>query len=362
MKGSCRHVRYVDQGIADKLSVNHQFLGKNITKKWKAVKKGPVKVAPSLDATFVLGPQLLTPLKKAENWVFQSNEWGAQEKYDGKRIILDCRTEKAIALNRKGKECEIPSLVEKAAWGSLGPSGLGTKIGCVVDGELIGNHYVIFDLLVYCGKDFRNLSYKQRHAVLTGIGTLPPMKYQNETLWVAPLVTSTDAKLALFKQLHKDGREGIVFKKLSAQHFAGRNTDQYKYKFYKTISCITLGGTTKSSIRLGLYKSPKKTFDSWIFVGKCTIPQGTPIPTAGTVVEIKYLYAYKGGCLYQPSFLGVRDDVEADSLAQLKYKAEDEDDEPVGKTLKEVLVDTEQEPSDDEPKTIGQLKRRIQWK
>jgi hypothetical protein len=50
------------------------------------------------------------------------------------------------------------------------------------------------------------------------------------------------------------------------------------------------------------------------------------------------LYAYKGGSLYQPVYLGVRDDVGADCLADLKYKseaggglvaAEDEPENPV---------------------------------
>lgn len=41
-------------------------------------------------------------------------------------------------------------------------------------------------------------------------------------------------------------------------------------------------------------------------------------------VEIRYLYAYKGGSLYQPAFLGERDDIPAEEcvLSQLKYKPE----------------------------------------
>ena len=48
-----------------------------------------------------------------------------------------------------------------------------------------------------------------------------------------------------------------------------------------------------------------------------------PIPPAGTIVEVRYLYAYPGGRLYQPVYLGPRDDVPpvACSMSQLKIKA-----------------------------------------
>jgi len=41
-------------------------------------------------------------------------------------------------------------------------------------------------------------------------------------------------------------------------------------------------------------------------------------------LEIKYLYAYKGGKLIQQSLLGIRDDVSPNECTtkQLKYKAE----------------------------------------
>ena len=47
------------------------------------------------------------------------------------------------------------------------------------------------------------------------------------------------------------------------------------------------------------------------------------IPKHGDVVEIRYLYAYEGGSLFQPVYLGVRDDLdkEACKIEQLKYKS-----------------------------------------
>ena len=59
-------------------------------------------------------------------------------------------------------------------------------------------------------------------------------------------------------------------------------------------------------------------------VGNVTIPANCEIPQKGDLVEVRYLYAYKGGSLYQPTYLGKRSDVDEDEcvLNQLKYKAE----------------------------------------
>lgn len=61
-----------------------------------------------------------------------------------------------------------------------------------------------------------------------------------------------------------------------------------------------------------------------VAVGNVTIPPNKALPTAGALVEIRYLYAYKGGSLYQATYLGERDDLEVGDcvLGQLKYKAE----------------------------------------
>ena len=64
--------------------------------------------------------------------------------------------------------------------------------------------------------------------------------------------------------------------------------------------------------------------ENWISVGNVTISPNQDIPNEGEIIEVRYLYAYPGGSLYQPTYLGVRldaDDEDCD-CAQLKYKAE----------------------------------------
>jgi len=62
-------------------------------------------------------------------------------------------------------------------------------------------------------------------------------------------------------------------------------------------------------------------------VGNVTIPVNYEIPTVGKYIEVKYLYAFPGGSLIQPVYLGERDDVEVDTIDSIKYKnSEDVED------------------------------------
>lgn len=59
-----------------------------------------------------------------------------------------------------------------------------------------------------------------------------------------------------------------------------------------------------------------------------TIPPNQPIPNAGAIVEVRYLYAFRGGSLYQPVYLGERDEIDPTEcvVGQLKFKQEADDD------------------------------------
>ena len=64
---------------------------------------------------------------------------------------------------------------------------------------------------------------------------------------------------------------------------------------------------------------------SLVSCGNVTIPANHDIPQVGSVVEVRYLYAYRDSlALYQPVYLGPRDDVDPDEclVSQLKFKAE----------------------------------------
>ena len=99
--------------------------------------------------------------------------------------------------------------------------------------------------------------------------------------------------------------------------------NQFKFKFYAECSVIVVAGRQgRSSIGMELINSQGQRE----FVGFCSCNRN---PAIGSIAEIKYLYAYRGGCLYQPAFKEIRDDVDVNecTTSQLKYKSTEDDDE-----------------------------------
>lgn len=182
-----------------------------------------------------------------------------------------------------------------------------------IDGELINNKLFAFDYLM------EDLSYKERLVLLeANYGS-----YNLEHVVVVYTAFSSVAKQTLFDELKAQGKEGIVFKDLRAKYTPGRPASggtQLKFKFCETATCIvSTVSSTKRSVSLVLIDDHGMD----ILVGNATIYPNFDMPKPGDLVEIKYLYAYKGGSIYQPVYLGVRTDIDRAEcvLSQLKYKA-----------------------------------------
>jgi len=125
---------------------------------------------------------------------------------------------------------------------------------------------------------------------------------------VADAAVSLSLKLAMFNRLRRERKEGIVFKRHIASYVPGspaNGGDQLKFKFTATASCIIAGANgSRRSVKLELLDGRRR-----VGVGNVTIPANQLIPAVNQIVEVRYLYAYPGGSLYQPVYLGKRDDV-----------------------------------------------------
>lgn len=147
-----------------------------------------------------------------------------------------------------------------------------------------------------------------------------------EAIFVAPIYHSEKDKKALVERLRKERAEGVVFKDASAEYSpATRGPKAVKLKFYATASCIVTKVNEKRSVALGLMDESGDI----VGVGNVTVPADQNIPKADEIIEVRYLYAYKGGSLYQPVLLGVRDDmsIEDCAVSQLKYKKGEDEEE-----------------------------------
>lgn len=194
----------------------------------------------------------------------------------------------------------------------------------VLDGELVDQTYHIFDILKYNDIDLTGAHYENRYQVaksLHKVGILDLATHLGVYLTVSYTAFDTDEKQALFEEAKQRGAEGIVIKHKDAPYTVGRPNsggDQLKCKFYDTASCIVEGVNRQRSISLYVYNDQKQK----VQVGNCTIPPNHQIPSPEDVVEIRYLYAYENGCLYQPVYLGKREDIDTEECLtkQLKYK------------------------------------------
>lgn len=254
-------------------------------------------------------PQLLNFIEEADAVaLLQDDDWWAQEKFDGKRMLLrkaDTQSPTVIAINRSGITIGAPDAILQRA-GNVAHSFL-------LDAEAVGETLFAFDLLEFQDQDIRSAPYRERLAHLASLGL-------DGAIVVVPTAKTTDEKRQLYDTLQSRGVEGIVFKKQSAPYSAGRPNsggNQRKYKFYNTASVIVTKINDKSSIAVAVYEG-----DTLVNVGNVTIPPNKAMPVPNSVVEVRYLYAYPGGSLYQPTYLGVRDDlgVEDCGIDQLKYK------------------------------------------
>ncbi len=284
---------------------------------------GKVSTAPSSSSGFIPTPtkstvelertgiavQLLNAIDETElQHYLSSPSYGAQEKKNGERRAACLRDGDYFTSNRKGFKVSCPAPVAEA----LSKTGFPSM---VVDGELIGDIFFAFDLLFADGKDYTGLPFFTRFKNLTALFTPAVGKH----FVIVPLVLSCFDKTALLERLRKEGREGMVFKELSAPVVPGKPASggsQLKYKFVEDCQVIVSSINTKRSVAICVLDDKGRS----IGVGNVTIPPNHNIPSVGDVVAVEYLYYYEGGSLYQPVYGGVRTDLDIEdcTLAQLK--------------------------------------------
>lgn len=261
-----------------------------------------------------LRPQLLNPVDPAElERYLDDDDFVAQEKYDGMRVMIRIDSGAVEAFNRRGLRIALPAGVALEALRAMSPA--------LIDGELVGTRYYAFDLLEANGKCLRERTYRERRVTLSGLlSTCHP-----DLIVAAPTHASRSAKHALLEDIRARGREGIVLKHDGAPYVTGRpNTGGTHLKF-KLVESATCRVASHSRDRRSVETELRDDAGTWRPVGKVTIPPNHTMPAIGTLVEVRYLYAYPSGALFQPVYCGARPDADEESatVSQLKFKADD---------------------------------------
>ena len=260
-------------------------------------------------------PQLLNAINEEQVLdLMNDDDWLAQEKFDGRRMLVQKHAQNIIGINKKGNTIGLPLPVFDVV--------RGFDADVIIDGECINDTLHAFDLLELDGVDIRSWPYRERLAALMNL----LFSVQQTTIKLVETAFTTAQKLELLNKLREGKREGIVFKLATAAYVPGRPNvggSQLKHKFVATLSAVVTKVNQKRSVEISLLGK-----NGWQTAGNVTIPANQSIPSVGEVVEIRYLYAHEqSNVLYQPVYLGRRDDVDRSecNVGQLKYKPEDDE-------------------------------------
>ncbi len=255
-------------------------------------------------------PQLLNPIDEEEvNRLLHHPDWCLQEKFDGRRALLMRDGPVISGVNRKGLTIGLPETIMK--------SGEAIRGDYIIDGEAVGDTLHAFDLLMLNGE---NLSSTPYHGRLLALMNLLASS-QAPHIQIVQTAFGAKDKAIHFREVRQSKKEGVVFKRLDAHQSPGRPASggsQLKHKFYATVSAVVANVNRQRSIEVRLL-----SHEGWKFAGNVTIPKNHRIPPVGTIVEVRYLYAFpESNCLYQPVYLGERTDIGSDEcvLSQLKFK------------------------------------------
>jgi bifunctional non-homologous end joining protein LigD len=265
-------------------------------------------------------PQLLNDVREDADVeaLINDKDYIAQEKFDGERRLIRLHDGHPQGINRKGIRVALPMSLASAA-------ATVKAAQFLIDGEIIGEKYYAFDILELAGQDLRAKPLEARLALLQK--TLAGVS----GIQIVKTAASVAEKRALIKEVQSRRGEGVVFKRTDSHYVPGRPASggsQRKWKFTASATLrVTSAHATKRSVALECEDGP-----IIVKLGNCMVPVNYAIPKAGDMVEVRYLYLYKGGSLYQPQFGGVRQDKSSpDQLASFKFKADvatDEDDAP----------------------------------
>lgn len=257
-------------------------------------------------------PQLLNNIEEEDlDDYFEDDAFWMQEKKDGKRILVRATHGVVEAINRKGLLVGFPAVIA-GALAQLAPD-------FCLDGEMIGETIWLFDALEYAGTDLRQSPYTYRYSVLETY--VQQLDDEGSAVRLVATAKNEKEKRAAFKKLRKQGVEGVVFKRHAAVYKPGRPSsggDQLKFKFKATATVQVSGLNEKGKRSVYIQCLDGKEL---VDVGKVTVLPNFVVPKIGTLIEVEYLYRHVHGALYQPVYLGERDDLDApDQASTLKVK------------------------------------------
>ena len=223
----------------------------------------------------------------------------AQQKLDGERVLVHVG-EELLVTNREGQKKAI----------DVSPfSGLSyLPHGTIVDGELLGGHYWLFDVLQFAGDDVKERGYLERFEILDG--EVEPALTGD--IRVLPVAVGKKAKQKLHDKLRAANAEGLIFKEREAPYTPGaRGAAMRKFKFLKSADVVILENAGNAYL-MAVYDGKKLFEVGKVFAGTTNASRKALDAALARgerpVCEVRYLYATDDHQLFQPVFVNARED------------------------------------------------------
>lgn len=247
------------------------------------------------------------------------DDWVAEQKLDGMRILVRVDDSGVVCLQRQGKPTakDVPTTVY-AAFKPLVGRGEWFFDGELVLGRAGQRTLWLFDLPLAGDHVTPDLDLHYRKQMLDGFyeGFFDP----TGDVRLLPTSYDTADKAALVKRVAANGGEGTMFKHLDKPYEQPKSPTPkagvrsrwiLKAKNWNSVDCVVTATRLdgKDNIQVSVF-DPNQNGRLRV-IGECTALAGDKdLIKVGDVVEIKYLYANdpRAPRLYQPTYPKIRDD------------------------------------------------------
>ena len=247
------------------------------------------------------------------------DEWLVQEKHDGERRGLYESDDGPIYANRDGIATGVQTTIDAAFRQFCAFAAPGVHL----DAEDMGDHVQVFDVIKHTTLS-ENATFGERADCLAMLADLSHDTGSNATLRFNVPVPAPEFFRTRLAEIQERGGEGFVLRHRDSVYTPGRPHSggmALKVKFWKDVTC-RVGQSREGKRSVGLELLDES--NAWTAVGNVTIPANADIPAQGSLIDVKYLYAYQGGSIYQPTFKCVRTDIPEEDcrMDRLHYKGE----------------------------------------
>jgi bifunctional non-homologous end joining protein LigD len=271
-----------------------RLLGEKMAKGYRAGEARESAPAPEPGEAQFISPMLCTELSLAHiQSCITSRDMYAQPKHDGIRMQVHRIDGRVSAFSRTGKPRLLPKEVAEAVRDCDAPHKV-----LIVDCEFVENELFVFDMLRANGS-LEGWPLRKRLDWMDRF--IPECGPFRRTI----TAQTQEEKRIMYETLHREGGEGMVFKRANSLYSLTVAHEWIKVKFVASATVKVLSHNARRSVNMGL--------EDGTDVGSVTIPPNRDIPPVGCLIEVRYLYARRGGCLIQPVYLGERDDTSANS-------------------------------------------------